>query len=31
MIAALLGKAFREMNIAGLAEAMAAGRFLPSL
>jgi glyoxylase-like metal-dependent hydrolase (beta-lactamase superfamily II) len=31
MIAALLGKAFREMNIAGIAEAMAAGRFLPSL
>ena len=31
MIAALLGKAFRGMNLAGIAEAMAAGRFLPSL
>ena len=31
LIAALLGKAFRGMNLAGIADAMAAGRFAPSL
>ena len=31
LIAALLGKAFREMNLAGIAEAIMAGRFLPSI
>ena len=31
LIGALLGKAFREMNLAGIAEASAAGRFATSL
>lgn len=31
LIAALLGRAFRGMNIAGIAEATAAGRFAPAL
>ncbi len=31
LIAALLGRAFRGMNLAGTGEAIAAGRFLPSL
>jgi glyoxylase-like metal-dependent hydrolase (beta-lactamase superfamily II) len=31
LIAALLGKAFRGMNLAGIAEAIAAGRFSPTL
>ena len=31
LIGALLGKAFRGMNLAGIAEAIAAGRFAPSL
>ena len=31
LIAALLGRAFRGMNLAGIGESIAAGRFLPSL
>jgi hypothetical protein len=31
LIAALLGKAFRGMNLAGIAEAVAAGRFASTL
>jgi glyoxylase-like metal-dependent hydrolase (beta-lactamase superfamily II) len=31
LVAALLGKAFRGMNLAGIAEAIAAGRFSPTL
>jgi hypothetical protein len=31
LVAALLGKAFRGMNLAGVAEAITAGRFLPGL